>query len=179
MRVSTTAPLEANERAVLLQGLRSVTTREARTTWVFYSLGCHPWCLAHPKQSRIRITQEGRASFVNWRRAKTRTAKHPEMHVPLNPEIEPWLPDFLAHELGYSEREYLRRVELFGLSCGIEGLSPRTLRHDFCLRMLEATGWDVNTAQTLTGTTASILLGYARRRNVTAASEAIRARGFA
>jgi integrase len=178
MRVSTTTPLEDDERQLLLTNVRRRDDIGARTTWFIYSTGAHPWCLSNPKLSRFRVTEDQGMKHLNFRLAKPATRRDPDLHVPLNPEIQPWVQAFIESELGYSEREYYRRVTMFGESIGLEGLSPRTLRHDFCLRILTAVDWDVEAAKPLTGTTTEVLLGYARRRRQRQVAPQVQLRAF-
>jgi len=193
--VSTTGPLAGSERSVFLAAVRAhVEDPAAQTAWVIYSTGCHPWSLANPRIAEWSVTQdEGGTPFIDWRLPKTRPfsrrkktllsvdgtvetydvrtvrassgRKQRTVHLRLNPEIGPFIEEFLRTQLGFSEEEYRLRVVNFGRKVGLSGLSPRTLRHDHCLRMCVACEWDLNRARLLTGTTELVLLGYTRFRD--------------
>jgi hypothetical protein len=158
--VSTTAPLTDYDRSLFLRAVRERDDVDARTAWFIWSTGAWPWCLAHPNRARFTLSP----GYIDYRAAKRQRLIR-ELHIPLNPEIASWAPAFLEMELGYSEREYNLRVVAFGKSCGLDGLSPRTCRHDYCLRACITCGWDLNRAGMLTGTSPTVLLRYANRRD--------------
>ena len=191
--VNSISPLRLDERGRFLDFVRkNRELTEARTAWTIYSCGAHPWSLAHPAQARFTITEESDGKYIGWRYPKTRTTerkrrhvvgvdaegrelaevkitkyrprKQTMAHVPLNPEIAPWIASFLENELGYTEEEYRLRVVEVGELSGLPGLTPRTLRHDFCFRACLACNWDLNRASLLAGTTVSTLLRYTRDR---------------
>lgn len=158
MRVSTTAPLEDNERAILLTGVRTDGSIESRTTWFFFSFPAHPDILIRPQRSRLRLDQG--SWLLIWHRPKTGA----QITFPVSTEIREWLPWFLETQTEHSGMEYVRRVRAFGNRIGLEGLAPRTLMHDCCYRTLQYLNWDVHAAALATGKSMNVLIGYVKKR---------------
>ena len=109
MRVSTTAPLEDNERSIFLNGVRSIPSRDARTAWFFFSFPVHPDVLIHPDRARLRLNLK--EWVLVWHRPKTGV----QILFPVASEIQSWLPSFIEGECKHSGMEYVRRVRRFGI----------------------------------------------------------------
>lgn len=163
----------------------------ARVVLVLWRTGAHPSLLANPGKFGLRVAD----GAVEWMRAKTRKPAR----VPLHVDIAEWAADFFRSlpviekvvpstegltylsrsgremprapiDLGY--QVYSEMVRHVGQFCGIPGLSPRTLRHQFIAEYLDAAERVLPLTAALqrvsedTGTSVATLFNYRRRRSV-------------
>lgn len=152
----STHPLSETERHTLVRafGLYPADL-DGQLTHVLFSTGMHPTCLGNPKRWRMNLSD----GILTWNRAKTDQM----VSVPVDPAIANYLPDLLnaLEERPMHPVNVAKAVKRFGEKSGVFGLTPRTLRHDFAFRAVEARG-PVD-ARELTGTTTDVLMSYARR----------------
>jgi len=177
MGVSTKRPLTEEERKVLRDSFRARgidMEPNYRTTHLIWSTACHPWSLSNWTATNWRVFEQNGRQMLSYVRAKT----HEETHLDLDPHIAGWWQQFLEEQGGHTEREYHRRVKTFGGSIGLEGLSPRALRHDRIFLDGRASGWDLPFLQNRYGTDAKTLLRYMQIERATQHSEAILKEAF-
>ncbi len=161
--VSTKEGLSDDQRRTLLRSFEGSDSIDSLTTHWFYSIGCHPWSLAHPVAANWRIVVEDGIDWYHYIRAKAGTVPDPVCRIPIDPAIRPWCETFLEEEGEHSEREYLRRVQRFAKGIGLEGMSPRTLRHDKIMVTGPLVGWDPNLMRAMFGTDYGTLVRYAAK----------------
>lgn len=140
----------------------------AHVCGVFFYLGMHPACLAQKEKYNLRAEEH----WIRWNRTKQWQA----IKFPVTPELAGWAVVFINEVSDCHPISYNHMVHEAGRLMGIPHLTPRSLRHTVCARLMEKTGF--NTAKMLTGTTDEILVNYGKRAALKSDLAKLAAQGF-
>jgi integrase len=123
-----TSPLDPDQLARLLNGLDACPLDfDRQLVETFLWTGFHPATVQRPSHWLVRFREDGR---LEYKRPKTQAY----VVLPVVPRVRPWLQEFLAlmdDSGGIPTRAMQRIVRRKCASLGVEGVTPRGLRHTF------------------------------------------------
>ena len=160
--VSSTAPLTREELTRLLASLDTFQAREGyyehldpvRVVRFMLMTGVHPEVVADREKSGLMMDGP---RHLTWRRPKTKRM----MRVPVDPEIQPWVKEFVDALPIRTRMTINRLVHDVGAHAGMPELTPRTLRHTF-LRILADKTHDIDDVMRYGGCSLAVAVGYVR-----------------
>lgn len=116
---------------------------EKQTIMILRYTGMHISVLCQADKSYIK------GKFIQWYRPKTGRL----VRIPIHPQIEPFLIDYLDNKQRYRYRQYYNdMIKGIGNRAKINGLSPMTFRHTFGVSLLDQ-GYSMTQVQKMMGVT--------------------------
>lgn len=160
--VSSTAPLTREELRRLLGSLDTFQPKEGyyenldpvRVVRFMLMTGVHPEVVADREKSGLMMDGP---RHLTWRRPKTKRM----MRVPVDPEIQPWVKEFVDALPQRTRMTINRLVHDVGAHAGMPKLAPRTLRHSF-LRILADKTHDIDDVMRYGGCSLAVAVRYVR-----------------
>ena len=160
--VSSTAPLTREELTRLLASLDTFQPREGyyehldpvRVVRFMLMTRVHPEVVADREKSGLMMDGP---RHLTWRRPKTKRM----MRVPVDPEIQPWVKEFVETLPQRTRMTINRLVHDVGANAGMPALTPRTLRHSF-LRILADKTHDIDDVMRYGGCSLAVAVRYVR-----------------
>jgi integrase len=146
------------ERQLLVSGFLKWSDHPgARFAELIYRAGMHPCVFSEPE--RWNLHSDGKN--LMWKRPKNWSP----MQVPMAEELKLWFEGWWA---AYQQRPVTRQtvhqaIRSFGVACGIQGLSPRGLRHTYIFRL--ASKLPIDEVCRYSGTTVKVAVSYSRMAN--------------